>query len=515
MSADFKEGLGDLTEGAGFDGLHEFVEEVAAFESDFFELGECEGRAGGVSGLEVGDARDLGIFFGVGGAGELDLDDAIGGVGIEEGVDADDGEFAVVFFGFVVEGFFLDFGALVHEFHGTEYAAAFGDAVEFGEDSFFDDLGEVFDDVGALVGVFVFEESEFAGEDELDSESAADGFFGGGGDGFVVGVGVEGVAVIGHRVECLEGGADIVEGDLLGVEGAARGLDVVFELLRAFVCAVEIAHGDGPDAAGDATDDGVFGVDAVAKEEREVAGEVIHVHAASAVVFGESEAVGEGEGELRDGVCAGFGDMVAGDGDGVEVLDLVGDEVGLDIAHHFEGEVGGEDAGILGLIFFEDIGLDGTTDLFEGAGADLGVFFGGDELIARDAEESETLAVVTFGELGGAVGREVGGELSDLLLSFGPSTGGFETLFDLLIDGGIEEHSEEDRGGSVDGHGDAGFGGTQIEAGVEAFCVIEGGYGNAGVADFAVDIGSFGGIASVERDGVKGGGEAGGGLPFG
>src|SRR3546814_4380942 len=64
-----------------------------------------------------------------------------------------------------------------------------------------------------------------------------------------------------------QAGADVVELDLLRVQGAAAGLDVVLHHLRAFVGAIALAHGAGPDAAGDAADGGVFRVHAVGRSE--------------------------------------------------------------------------------------------------------------------------------------------------------------------------------------------------------------------------------------------------------
>jgi len=77
-------------------------------------------------------------------------------------------------------------------------------------------------------------------DDELDGDGAAHGVFRGGGDGFVEGVGVQAVAVVEQGVERLQGGADVVELDLLGVEAAPAGLDVVLEFLGAFAGGVAV-----------------------------------------------------------------------------------------------------------------------------------------------------------------------------------------------------------------------------------------------------------------------------------
>ena len=59
--------------------------------------------------------------------------------------------------------------------------------------------------------------------------------------------------------------------------------------------------------------DAVLRVHAAGKEEREVLGKVIDVHAAGQVVLHIGEAVGKGKGQLADGIRPGLGDMVAAD----------------------------------------------------------------------------------------------------------------------------------------------------------------------------------------------------------
>ncbi len=63
----------------------------------------------------------------------------------------------------------------------------------------------------------------------------------------------------------------------------------------------------------------------------------------------------------RDRVRAGFGDVITGDGHRIEVAHLVVDEILLDVAHHAQREFGGEDAGVLRLVFLEDVGLHGAA----------------------------------------------------------------------------------------------------------------------------------------------------------
>ena len=61
------------------------------------------------------------------------------------------------------------------------------------------------------------------------------GFLGRRGDRFVKRVGVQAVAVVVDGDQRLQRGADVVELNLLRVQAAAAGLDVVFQLLAALV----------------------------------------------------------------------------------------------------------------------------------------------------------------------------------------------------------------------------------------------------------------------------------------
>ena len=126
--------------------------------------------------------------------------------------------------------------------------------------------------------------------------------------------------------------------------------------------AVALAHRARPDPPRDPADDRVLGVHAVGEEEAQVRRELVDLHPAREVVLDDREAVGERERELGDRVRAGLGDVVAADRDAVEVADLVVDEVLLDVAHHLQRELGREDAGVLGLVLLEDVGLHGAAD---------------------------------------------------------------------------------------------------------------------------------------------------------
>ncbi len=213
--------------------------------------------------------------------------------GTEERIYADDGKLARVFERFVIQAFFLDAAARVHGFHGPQYAATFRNAVKLGVISgFFHQFRQFFDDEGPLDRIFVLRRAQLAVNDELDGHRAANGFFRGRGDGLVVRIGVQRVAVVVNGIQRLQRGADVVKVDFLCVQRAARGLDVVLEHLRAGIGPVFVAQGFSPNAACHTADDGILGIDAVAEEERQVGPELVDVHAAAQVILHVRKSVG-------------------------------------------------------------------------------------------------------------------------------------------------------------------------------------------------------------------------------
>src|SRR5450432_2700233 len=63
---------------------------------------------------------------------------------IEESIYAYNRKFAGMLKRFIMQAFFLYFIALVHSFHGTQYASAFGNAIEFCQHRFFYQVGKFF-----------------------------------------------------------------------------------------------------------------------------------------------------------------------------------------------------------------------------------------------------------------------------------------------------------------------------------------------------------------------------------
>ena len=216
------------------------------------------------------------------------------------------------------------------------------------------------------------------------------------------------------------------------MQAAPAGLDVVFELLAALVGAVFLSHGHRPDAPGYPTHHGVFGVHAVAEEKTQVGRKVINMHAARQVSLDKGEAVAQREGQLADRVGAGLGNVVATDRHRVKITYPVLDKILGHITHHLQAELGAEDAGVLALVFFQDVGLHRATHVFLHPPADLFQF--------------------GIGRLSAVVGLE---------------------LVNILVNGRVHEHRQDAGRRAVDGHADAGGRAAQIEPAVEHLHVVQ------------------------------------------
>ena len=121
-------------------------------------------------------------------------------------------------------------------------------------------------------------QTELPVNDELNGHGPAHRGFGGRGNGFVKGIGMQGIAVIIDRIQGLQGGSDIVEINFLGMQRTARGLDMVFEHLGAFIGSVFFAQCFGPNPPSHPSNHGVLGVDPVAKEKAEIGCKAVDIH---------------------------------------------------------------------------------------------------------------------------------------------------------------------------------------------------------------------------------------------
>ena len=236
--------------------------------------------------------------------------------------------------------------------HRAEHTAALGQAVEFIQHRGFHQIGQLINDEAALIRVLVHRQPPFLINNQLDRQRPAHRFPGRRGDRLVIGVGVQTVAVVIHRNQRLQSGADVVEIQLLRMQRTTGGLNMVFQLLRTRISSVSIAHHNRPDAPRDPPDHAVFRVHPVAEEKRQIGRERINRQAAREIALNIGEAVGQRERQLGDRVRAGFGDVITGDGHRIKIAHPMLDEILLNIAHQFQGEFGGKNAGVLPLIFF-------------------------------------------------------------------------------------------------------------------------------------------------------------------
>lgn len=118
----------------------------------------------------------------------------------------------------VVETFFLDLSTLIHCFHCAKNATPLSNAVELAEHGFLHQVCEFFDNERTLQGVLIFCETQLPVNDKLDCHRSSHRFLGGGRDGFIVGIGVQRIAVVVDGIQRLQRGTNVVEVDFLCVQ---------------------------------------------------------------------------------------------------------------------------------------------------------------------------------------------------------------------------------------------------------------------------------------------------------
>ena len=179
--------------------------------------------------------------------------------------------------------------------------------------------------------------------------------------------------------------------------------------------------------------------------------------------------------------------------------------------HQPQRQLDGEDAGVLGLVLLEDVGLDGAADDAEGVPPDARVDLRGQNLVAAHAEQHQAEAVVPLRKralVAGTLRAALAMEGLDALLHLGGQPVPPDVELALLVDGGVEEEPEQHGRGPVDGHRHAGGRVGEVEARVELLGVVDRGHAHPGVAHLAKDVHALVGVLAVERDRVEGGGEA-------
>ena len=88
-------------------------------------------------------------------------------------------------------------------------------------------------------------------------------------------------------------------------------MNMVLELLTAFICTVAISHCDSPDSSGNSANHGIFGIEAITKEEAEVGSKIINLHSSGKIVLYIRKTICKREGQLSDGVRTRFCNVVA------------------------------------------------------------------------------------------------------------------------------------------------------------------------------------------------------------
>ena len=307
-------------------------EEVLVAASRFPESSERRLGLAPVLPLELPGAAGLAALVGRG-----DLDELAPGAlpaGGMEVVDADHGSRSLGTRPVLPLHLLLDLRAEVLALDGGDDAS---ESVDLAEDAVHGPLDlvlQVGEPVGALVEVLG--EAEVAALEQGDLLAAhrqGDVVLLGGGVGFLVGVGVQGVGVVVERALGLERDArQVVEG--LGVlERASRRLAVEFEPLSGSLDAVDPPHRHGPDATGDAAEDVELELRAGGEEEAEAPRELLHVEAPGPEHLDVGQTVCQGESELLQRIGPGLPDVVTRDRQGIPAGDLphrelhhVGDE---------------------------------------------------------------------------------------------------------------------------------------------------------------------------------------------
>jgi len=213
----------------------------------------------------------------------------------------------------------LNFGLDEAGFDGFEHAA---EGVNFGQIIFgagFDFVGERFDGVGATDGIGSVGDAGFGGNDLLGAQRDQRGFFGGEGESFVHGVGVQRLATAQYRGERLNGYAHNIVFRLLRGERGASGLRVKAEQQRSRIFRGEaVAHDFGPEAPsgakfGDFLEQITVGIE----EKGKLRGKFVDGEAGIEGGLHVGDAIGEGEGNFLNCGGTSFANVITGDGDGV------------------------------------------------------------------------------------------------------------------------------------------------------------------------------------------------------
>ena len=300
-----------------------------------------------------------------------------------------------MFLAFVDHTFFLDLAALIHSVHCTENAPAFRDALEFLVDRLFDKLSEFVDDERPLPWVFAEIEAKLPGNNHLDRDGTTHRLFSGCRNRLVERIGMQAVAVVEQCIQSLQCRSNVIETDFLCVQAASRGLHMVLEHLRSSLGPVTLAHGSCPDTPRNATDHRVLWVHAVGEKETQMRCKLVNFHAPREIVLNNCKPIGQRERELADRVRTSFCDVISANRNAVIIAHAVINEELLYVAHHFHCEFSREDAGILRLVFLENVSLYRAADRRERLFADARKGICIDYLVTGYAQQAQSQTIVS------------------------------------------------------------------------------------------------------------------------
>ena len=146
--------------------------------------------------------------------------------------------------------------------------------------------------------------------------------------------------------------------------------------------------------------------------------------------------------------------MIAGDAHRIEVAHLLVDEILLNVTHHSQGKLGAKDAGVLCLIFLQNVGLNSATHGAQGFFLDLGIDLGLHQLITGDAEQAQAQSFIADRQRTAVLRSRPTGEEGLHLVVCGIPAGliSAQIFLYLLINRRVHEHRQNDWRRPVDGH---------------------------------------------------------------
>ena len=265
---------------------------------------------------------------------------------------------------------------------------------------------------------------------------------------------------------------------------------MILQHLTSGTRAITLPHRPRPDAPGDSADHRIFRIHAVRKEETQVRREVIDVHAAREVVLDDRKTIRQGKRQLADRIRARFRDVISADRNAVVVANIVFDEELLHVSHHLHRKFCREDAGVLCLVFFENVSLHRATYGGERLAFEFCRRSDFDQLVAGNTKQAKPRPSFPGGRSPEYSGRCYAFKVRvDFFAVPHPTCRFLSGVFDLLIDRGIHEKRQDHRRRAIDRHGYRScrrF--AEIESRIQFLDVVDRSDRHTGIADLAVNI---------------------------